>query len=34
MIAAAAFHQGDALRADPIALTADPNLPFEMGVAT
>jgi len=34
MIAAAAFHQGAALRADPITLTADPNLPFEMGVAT
>jgi N6-L-threonylcarbamoyladenine synthase len=33
MIAAAAFYQGDAVRADPQALTADPNLPFEMGVA-
>ncbi len=28
MIAAAAFHQLDATRADPLALTADPDLPF------
>ena len=33
MIAAAAFYQRDAVRVDPVALTADPNLPFEMGVA-
>jgi N6-L-threonylcarbamoyladenine synthase len=30
MIAAAAYYQGDAVRADPIALRADPNLPFEI----
>lgn len=29
MIAAAAFYQRDAVRADPLRLTADPNLPFE-----
>jgi N6-L-threonylcarbamoyladenine synthase len=29
MIAAAAHYQGDAVRADPLALCADPNLPFE-----
>jgi N6-L-threonylcarbamoyladenine synthase len=29
MIAAAAFYQGDAVRADPLALCADPNFPFE-----
>lgn len=29
MIAAAAFYQHDAVRADPLALTADPNLAFE-----
>jgi N6-L-threonylcarbamoyladenine synthase len=29
MIAAAAYYQGDAVRADPVALRADPNLPFE-----
>ena len=28
MIAAAAEYQGDAVRVDPLALTADPNLPF------
>lgn len=28
MIAAAAYHQGDAIRVDPVALTADPDLPF------
>lgn len=28
MIAAAAYHQGDAARADALALSADPNLPF------
>ncbi len=30
MIAAAAFHQDRAARVDPLALTADPNLPFEL----
>lgn len=30
MIAAAAFYQGDALRADALTLTANPNLPFEI----
>lgn len=30
MIAAAAEYQGDAVRVDPLALTADPNLPFEV----
>ncbi|HEY6327269.1 MAG TPA: tRNA (adenosine(37)-N6)-threonylcarbamoyltransferase complex transferase subunit TsaD [Candidatus Cybelea sp.] len=30
MIAAAAYHQGDAVRVDPLTLTADPNLPFEL----
>ena len=30
MIAAAAFHQGEAVRVDPLTLTADPNLPFEL----
>jgi N6-L-threonylcarbamoyladenine synthase len=29
MIAAAAYYQRDSTRADPIALCADPNLPFE-----
>lgn len=29
MIAAAAFYQRDTVRADPLALSADPNLPFE-----
>jgi N6-L-threonylcarbamoyladenine synthase len=29
MIAAAAFYQRDAVRADPLTLCADPNLPFE-----
>lgn len=31
MIAAAAAHQGDAVRVDPLTLSADPNLPFELG---
>ncbi len=30
MIAAAAAHQGDAVRVDPFTLSADPNLPFEL----
>lgn len=30
MIAAAAYYQGDAVRADPLALTADPNLAFAL----
>jgi N6-L-threonylcarbamoyladenine synthase len=30
MIASAAFHQRDATRADPLSMTADPNLPFEL----
>lgn len=30
MIAAAAFHQGERVRADPLTLTADPNLPFDL----
>lgn len=30
MIAAAAAYQGDAVRVDPIDLTANPNLPFEL----
>jgi N6-L-threonylcarbamoyladenine synthase len=30
MIAAAAYHQRDAVRVDPMTLTADPNLPFEL----
>jgi N6-L-threonylcarbamoyladenine synthase len=30
MIAAAADRQGDAVRADPLRLSADPNLPFEL----
>ena len=30
MIAAAAAHQGDAVRVDPVTLSADPNLPFEL----
>ncbi|MGB6712545.1 MAG: tRNA (adenosine(37)-N6)-threonylcarbamoyltransferase complex transferase subunit TsaD [Candidatus Cybelea sp.] len=29
MIAAAAFHQGEAVRVDPLTLSADPNLPFQ-----
>jgi N6-L-threonylcarbamoyladenine synthase len=29
MIAAAAYYQGDAVRADPLTLCANPNLPFE-----
>ncbi len=34
MIAAAAYYQGDALLADPIALSADPNLPFVLRPST
>ncbi|MHB1551000.1 MAG: tRNA (adenosine(37)-N6)-threonylcarbamoyltransferase complex transferase subunit TsaD [Vulcanimicrobiaceae bacterium] len=34
MIAAAAFYQGDALLADPIALSADPNLAFALRPST
>jgi N6-L-threonylcarbamoyladenine synthase len=30
MIAAAAAHQREAVRVDPVTLTADPNLPFEL----
>lgn len=30
MVAAAAAHQGDAVLADALTLTADPNLPFEL----
>ncbi len=30
MIAAAAAHQGEAVRVDPLSLSADPNLPFEL----
>src|SRR5579871_1380062 len=30
MIAASAYHQGEAVRVDPVTLTADPNLPFEL----
>jgi N6-L-threonylcarbamoyladenine synthase len=30
MIAAAAAHQADAVRVDPLTLSADPNLPFEL----
>ena len=30
MIAAAAFYQNGAVRADPLTLSADPNLPFEL----
>jgi N6-L-threonylcarbamoyladenine synthase len=33
MIAAAADRQGEAVRADPLTLSADPNLPFEPRVA-
>jgi tRNA N6-adenosine threonylcarbamoyltransferase len=33
MIAAAAFHQSDAVRADAMTLTADPNLPFELSLS-
>ncbi|MGP6159569.1 MAG: tRNA (adenosine(37)-N6)-threonylcarbamoyltransferase complex transferase subunit TsaD [Vulcanimicrobiaceae bacterium] len=33
MIAAAADRQGEALRADPLRLSADPNLPFEPSCA-
>jgi N6-L-threonylcarbamoyladenine synthase len=34
MIAAAAFYQGEAVRADPLILCADPNLRFEMPVSS
>ncbi|HKE37638.1 MAG TPA: tRNA (adenosine(37)-N6)-threonylcarbamoyltransferase complex transferase subunit TsaD, partial [Candidatus Baltobacteraceae bacterium] len=34
MIAAAACHQGEAVRVDPLTLSADPNLPFELSVAS
>jgi N6-L-threonylcarbamoyladenine synthase len=30
MIAAAAYHQGESARVDPLTLTADPNLPFSV----
>jgi N6-L-threonylcarbamoyladenine synthase len=30
MIAAAAYYQRDAVRVDPMTLTANPNLPFEL----
>jgi hypothetical protein len=30
MIAAAAYHQRDVAQADPLMLSADPNLPFEI----
>ena len=30
MIAAAAFHQVEAVRVNPLTLTADPNLPFTL----
>ncbi|MFN2448751.1 MAG: tRNA (adenosine(37)-N6)-threonylcarbamoyltransferase complex transferase subunit TsaD [Candidatus Baltobacteraceae bacterium] len=33
MIAAAAAHQGEAVRVDPLTLSADPNLPFETAAA-
>jgi len=33
MIAAAAYYQGDAVRADPLTLHADPNLAFDISVA-
>jgi len=33
MIAAAAYFQGESVRADPLSLTADPNLPFELPLA-
>jgi hypothetical protein len=33
MIAAAADYQGEAVRVDPLALTANPNLPFELAAA-
>lgn len=32
MIAAAAYHQRDAVQVDPVTLCADPNLPFELQV--
>jgi N6-L-threonylcarbamoyladenine synthase len=34
MIAAAAAHQGDDVRADPLTLSADPNLPFELAAVS
>lgn len=33
MIAAAAYHQRDVAAVDPLTLTADPNLPFEVTIA-
>jgi N6-L-threonylcarbamoyladenine synthase len=33
MIAAAADYQSEAVRVDPLTLTADPNLPFELAAA-
>ena len=33
MIAAAAYYQTESARVDPITLTADPNLPFELPVS-
>jgi N6-L-threonylcarbamoyladenine synthase len=33
MIAAAGFHQRDAVRIDPLTLCADPNLPFELNAS-
>lgn len=34
MIAAAAAHQGDAVRVDPLTLSADPNLPFDLSTSS
>ena len=34
MIAAAAYHQRHAARVDPLTLSADPNLPFELNAAS
>jgi N6-L-threonylcarbamoyladenine synthase len=34
MIAAAAAHQGEAVRVDPLSLSADPNLPFELNAVS
>ncbi len=34
MIAAAAAHQGEAVRVDPLTLSADPNLPFELNMVS
>jgi N6-L-threonylcarbamoyladenine synthase len=33
MIAAAAYYQGESVRVDPLTLSADPNLPFELVAA-